>query len=195
MVTRLQGARWLLNLITATLLTGCFSSELPPIAAPSGLEKLLSVSDSAIPVTIRTAEFNERSLGHQYLFFLIPLTRIYVPTLTTDIRTQLSVACGIRGYRCSEEPTSTSKRMLEITIRDLTVNGYDLLVVRKPTASVTMSARLFEDGKLARACEERYIATNTAHYAFAAELQNALSESLLHGSYKLLDCLGLTQSS
>jgi hypothetical protein len=85
--------------------------------------------------------------------------------------------------------------MLEITIRDLTVNGYDLLVVRKPTASVTMSARLFEDGKLARACEERYIATNTAHYAFAAELQNALSESLLHGSYKLLDCLGLTQSS
>jgi hypothetical protein len=195
MVRRVRCARWLLTLTVITLLTGCFSSELPPVVPPSGFEKLLSVSDSAIPVTIQTAEFNERFLGHQYLFLLIPLTRIYAPTLATDIRTQLSVACGMRGYRCSEEPTSASKRMLEITIRDLTVNGYDLLVVRKPTASVTMSARLFENGKLTRACEERYIATNTAHYAFAAELQNALSESLLHGSYKLLDCLGLKQSS
>jgi hypothetical protein len=81
--------------------------------------------------------------------------------------------------------------VLEITIQDLHVNGYDLLVVRKPTASVTISGKLFDKGQLVRSCEESYVATNTAHYAFAAELQNALGESLLHGSYKLLDCLGM----
>ena len=85
--------------------------------------------------------------------------------------------------------------MLEITIRDLKVNGYDLLVVRKPTASVIIEGKLFENGQLTRSCEDSYIAANTSHYAFAAELQNALGESLLQGSYKLLDCLGLKQSS
>lgn len=195
MVRRFEGARWLLNFTLATLLTGCFVSEVPPVEPPSGLEKLLSVSDSDIPVRIQTEGFNDRSLGHQYLFFIIPLTRIYTPALVADIRTQLSVACGMRGYRCSEEPTSDAPRMLEITIRDLSVNGYDLLVMRKPTASVTIAGTLYENGHVTRSCEESYTATNTAHYAFAAELQNALGESLLHGSYKLLDCLGLKQSS
>jgi hypothetical protein len=195
MARHFQGARRLLNLTLSTLLTGCFSSELPPVDPPAGLEKLLSVSDSDIPVRIQTEGFNERSLGHQYLLFIIPLTRVYTPALGTDIRTQLSVACGMRGYRCSAEPTPTSPRMLEITIRDLSVNGYDLLVMRKPTASVTMAGKLYEKGQVIRACEENYTATNTSHYAFSAELQNALGETLLHGSYKLLDCLGLTQSS
>ncbi|MEY4667655.1 MAG: hypothetical protein RL518_354 [Pseudomonadota bacterium] len=195
MVRRFPGARWLLNVLLSILLTGCFASELPPLTPPSGLEKLLSVSDSTIPVRIQTEGLNDRSLGHQYLFLLLPLTRIHVPTLATDLRTQLSVACGVRGYRCSEEPTPTSKRVLEITIRDLSVNGYDLVVVRKPTASVTLSGQIFESGRLVRACEDHYTATNTAHYAFAGELQNALGEALLHGSYKLLDCLGMKQST
>ena len=195
MVRRFTGPRWLLNFTLITLLTGCFASELPPVEPPSGLEKLLSVSDSALPVRIQTEGFSDSSLGHQYLFFVIPLTRVYAPAVATDLRTQLSVACGMRGYRCSEEPTPASARMLEITIRDLTVNGYDLLVMRKPTASVTMAAKLYEKGQVTRACEESYTATNTAHYAFAAELQNALGESLLHGSYKLLDCLGLASNS
>ncbi|MEN9845874.1 MAG: hypothetical protein RIS36_1021 [Pseudomonadota bacterium] len=195
MVRRSAGVRWLLNFSLITLLTGCFASELPPVEPPPALEKLLSVSDSTIPVRIQTQAFNERSLGHQYLFFIIPLTRVYNPTLTADLRTQLSVACGMRGYRCSEEPNASSARMLEVTVHDLSVNGYDLLVIRKPTASVTLSAKLFEKGDLIRTCQESYTATNTAHYAFAAELQNALGESLLHGIYKLLDCLGFKQPS
>ena len=195
MIRRLKSAYWLSIFSATTLLTGCFASELPPVEPPTALNKLLSVSDSTIPVRIQTGDLQNRSVGHQYLFFIIPLTRVYAPTLQSDLRTQLSVACGMRGYRCSDEPTSPPKRMLEITIRDLRVNGYDLLVVRKPTASVIVEGKLFENGHLARSCEESYIATNTSHYAFEAELQNALGESLLHGSYKLLDCLGLKQSS
>ncbi len=191
MSRRSQGARWLITVTALTLLSGCFSSELPPITPPAALDKLLSVSDSTIPVQIQTDGLHDRSLGHQYLFFIIPLTRVYTPSLEADLRTQLSVACGMRGFRCSKEPSPTSTRVLEITIQDLHVNGYDLLVVRKPTASVTISGKLFDKGQLVRSCEESYVATNTAHYAFAAELQNALGESLLHGSYKLLDCLGI----
>jgi hypothetical protein len=194
MVRRLQGLTWLLSVAALTLLTGCFASELQPLEPPPALEKLLSVSDSAIPVRIQTEGFEDRSLGSQYLFFIIPVTRVYAPTLETDLRTQLSIACGMRGYRCREEPTTTSQRVLEITVRDLNVDGYDLLVVRKPTSSVTIAARIVENGEVVRACEDSYTATNTSHYAFAAELQHALGESLLHGSYRILDCLGLKQT-
>jgi hypothetical protein len=195
MVRRFKQAQWLLIISLTTLLTGCFASELPPLEPPSALEKLLSVSDSTIPVRIQTEGFEDRSLGHQYLFFIIPLTRIYAPTLSADLRTEISVACGMRGYRCDGEPSSNTGRLLEITVHDLSVNGYDLLVLRKPTASVTLSAKLFENGQLVRACEENYSATNTSRYAFSVELQNALGEVLLHGGYKLLDCLGLKQTS
>ena len=181
-------------LVAPFLLTGCFSTELIPLEPPSGLEKLINLSDSNVPVQIQTAGFHDHFVGHQYLFFAIPMTRIYLPSLEADTRMQLSVACGMRGCRCTESATQGATRVLEITIRDVSVNGYDLLVVRKPAASVTMSAELLENGEVVRSCEESYTATNTTHYAFTSELQSALSEALLQGSYKLLDCLGMSRS-
>jgi hypothetical protein len=175
--------------LASIALTGCFSTELEPLEPPSGLEKLESVSDTTIPVRLQTTGLQERTLGYQYLFMAIPLARVYAPNLENDLRLQLSVAGGLRGYRFIE-PTDTSKLLLEITVEELSVDGYDLIVVRKPTSSVTMKARLTRNGDVERECVESYQASNTAHYAFAGELQQALSESLLHGSYKLLDCLG-----
>jgi len=186
--------KWILALVTLPLLTGCFSTEITPLDPPSGLEKLIGLSDSNVPVQIHTAGFHDHSVGHQYLFFAFPMTRIYLPNLEADTRMELSVACGMRGYRCTDHATQGAKRVLEITIRDVSVNGYDLLVVRKPAASVTMSAQLFENGSVVRSCEESYTATNTTHYAFTAELQSALGEALLQGSYKLLDCLGMNRA-
>jgi hypothetical protein len=159
---------------------------------PSGLEKLLNVSDATIPVSIDTQGFHDRSLGHQYLFLAFPLTRIYVPSLASDAAMELSVACGMRGYHCATTSTPSARRTLAITVQDASVNGYDLIVARKPTASVTLTGKLMQDGEVIRSCEESYSATNTAHYAFNAELQHALGEALLQASYKVLDCLGLT---
>ncbi len=194
MVRRSPRIARILALVAPFFLTGCFSTELAPLEAPSGLEKLINLSDANVPVQIQTAGFHDHYLGHQYLFFAIPMTRIYVPDLEANTRMQLSVACGMRGYRCTESNTQGAKRVLHITIRDVSVNGYDLLVVRKPAASVTMAAQLVENGEVVRACEESYTATNTSHYAFANELHFALSEALLHGSYKLLDCLGMNRA-
>lgn len=170
--------------------------EMTELEPPSGLEKLIAVSDSTIPTSLDPQGLNERSLGHQYLFFAIPLTRVYVPSLERDTLMELSVACGMRGYRCeSGKPSSSTRRSLSIMLRDVSVNGYDLLVVRKPTASVTLAGTLTQDGVVTRSCEESVSATNTSHYAFNAELQHALGEALLQASYKLLDCLGLTGAS
>jgi hypothetical protein len=166
--------------------------EVTPLEAPSGLEKLIAVSDSTLPVSINTAGFDERSLGHQYLLMALPITRIYLPSLKSDLAMELSVACGMRGYRCSADYPGPSAQTLAIRLTDVSVNGYDLLFVRKPTASVTLSGELRRGGEVVRSCEESSSATNTAHYAFNAELQHALGEALLQASYKLLDCLGLS---
>jgi len=182
-------------LLLNTGLTGCFSVEVPPLEPPSGLEKLVAVSDSTIPVRIDTTHLHERSLGHQYLFFALPLTRLYSPTLESDLAMELSVACGMRGYKCVNQEEASAKRAITITVNDANINGYDLLVVRKPAASATLTGRLFESGQVVRECQAEASAINTSHYAFSAELQQALSEALLQGSYKLLDCLGLTDAS
>lgn len=178
--------------LLSSLLTGCFSMEMPELEPPSGLEKLVAVSDSTIPVTIDTRGLDQSTLGHQYLLFALPITRIYLPSLKGDLAMELSVACGMRGYRCVTTPPSSTQRTLSISVVDLSVNGYDLLFIRKPTASVTLSGVISQNGQVVRSCEESASATNTAHFAFNAELQHALGEALLQGSYKLLDCLGLT---
>jgi hypothetical protein len=183
----------IVGVLASLALTGCFSTELTPLEPPSGLEKLEAVSDTTVPIRLQTNGLQERSLGFQYLFMAIPVSRIYVPHLQSDVRQQLAVAGGLRGYRFTDASDS-SNLLLEIAIEELSVNGYDLLVVRKPTSSVTMKARLSKDGQVVRECVESYRSSNSAHYAFAGELQHALSESLLHGSYKMLDCLGLKGS-
>lgn len=168
--------------------------EVTPLEPPSGLHKLLGVSDVTIPVQIETSGLHDRSLGHQYLFF-IPITRLYLHSLAEDTAMELSVACGMRGYRCTQEQQQPTRYTLSVTLRDVSVNGYDLIFIRKPTASVTIAANLMENGRVVRSCEESASASNTAHYAFNAELQHALGEALLQSSYKVLDCLGLTNAS
>lgn len=192
MLRRSLFGSWAITLSVATCLTGCFPMEVTGLEAPSGLEKLLAVSDSNVPISIDTRGYQNRSLGHQYLLMAIPITRIYLPSLEGDTALQLSVACGMRGYRCSTNPSNVGQQTLAITVTDVNINGYDLLVVRKPTASVTLTGELRRGGEVVRSCEESSSATNTAHYAFNAELQHALGEALLQASYKLLDCLGLT---
>jgi len=195
MLRRIEHLTQILVLIALPLLTGCFSMELTPLEPPTGLDKLIDISDSTIPVQVHTNGLHERTLGHQYLMLALPLTRIYQPSLSSDAAMELSVACGMRGYHCSTNTQLGSKRRLSVELLDVTINGYDLLVVRKPTASVTMSAQLFEDNRVVRSCEESTTATNTAHYAFNAELQHAIGEALLQNSYKLLDCLGVLNPS
>jgi hypothetical protein len=156
---------------------------------PDGLRKLTQLSDATLPVRLRTADLTESFRGFQYLLMVIPFSRIYTPALEEDLLLQLSVASGMRGYAIDRVSESEERPLVvEIEIKSLSVNGYDLLVVRKPTATISLVARMFEHGALIRECPIEYTATDAAHFAFTTELQNALTESLLQSSYKMLDC-------
>jgi len=170
-------------------LTACFSTHLPALEAPSGLDKLRSLSERSVPLTIDAGNISKEKLGFQYLLVAIPFSRIYDPNIETDAELQFSVAGGLRGYTFTK-PSTSSPRSLKLSVLSADLDGYDLLFVRKPTASVTLFAALSENGSVVRECTEKGVASNTAHYAFSVELQSALGEALLQASYKILDCLG-----
>ena len=175
------------------LLSGCFAVSLPQETPPDGLLKLAQLSDVTLPVRITTDDLTESYRGFQYLFLVFPMSRIYTPSLPTDMLLQLSIAGGLRGYSFTHLREESSPPLyVEIRITDASVNGYDLIFVRKPTASVALEARLFENGVLKKMCAISHSASDTAYYAFSTELQIALSEALLQSSYKLLDCLEIS---
>lgn len=174
-------------------LTGCFSTDLPAIEAPSGLDKLKKLTETTVPVRIDVGDLSQQKLGYQYLLVALPFTRIYGPNLKSDTELQFSVAGALRGYRF-REALPTSERFISLSVVSADLDGYDLLFIRKPTASVTLTAVMYDHGTVVRSCQEIGEASNTAHYAFSIELQSALAEALLQASYKTLDCLGLTES-
>lgn len=175
------------------LVSGCFAVSLPQETPPDGLLKLAQLSDATLPVRITTDDLTESYRGFQYLFLAFPFSRVYTPTLPSDLLLQLSIAGGMRGYSFSLLHGDTTPPLyVDIRITKTSVNGYDLIFVRKPTASVSLEARLYEHGSLKRECSISHSASDAAHYAFSTELQVALSEALLQSSYKLLDCLEIT---
>lgn len=184
---------WLLG-GSGLLLSGCFAVSLPPENAPDGLQKLTQLSDATLPVRIKTGDLAEGIRGFQYLFMAVPFSRVYTPTLKRDLILQLSVAGGMRGYAIDDvEETESRPLLIEIDIHSLSVNGYDLLFIRKPTASISLTARMYEHGVLIRECPVQYSASDAAQFAFTTELQNALSEALLQSSYRILDCFEINE--
>lgn len=172
--------------------SGCFSVSLPEQTPPDGLHKLAQLSDVRLPVRISTDGMEASRRGFQYLFLALPVSRVYTPTLAADLLTQLSVAGGLRGYSFRQlADNEVAPLYLDLRITETSVNGYDLLFIRKPTASVALDAKLIERGVVNRECAVAESASNTAHFAFSAELQSALAEALLQSSYKALDCLSL----
>jgi hypothetical protein len=184
--------RNLVTTITTVLLSGCFSVDLPPQTPPDGLRKLAQLSDVNLPVRISTDGLTDSRRGFQYLFMALPISRVHTPNLANDALTQLSVAGGLRGYSFRLlNDNETTPLYLDLRITDASVNGYDLLFIRKPTSTVSLDAKLIEGGIVKRECSVTQSASNTSHFAFSAELQSALGEALLQSSYKALDCLSL----
>ncbi len=193
MVRHLRGLGFKLLSIAAPILSGCFAVSLPPETPPDGLRKLTQLSDATLPVRIKTGDLTESFRGFQYLFMVIPFSRVYTPTLREDLLLQLSVAAGMRGYAIAEVGESEERPLVvELDLKSLSVNGYDLLFVRKPTATISFMARMYERGEVIRECPIEYRATDAAQFAFTTELQNALTEALLQSSYQTLDCFEIT---
>lgn len=171
-------------------LSGCFSTTLPPIGPPKGIERLLRTADRTIVFSISPTAFPDTA-GHQFLFFLFPVTRIYTPHATKAIATALSIDGASKGYKLVPQSTSRNPLALRITVLDLSVSGFDLLFLRRPSASITLKGELESNGALLRGCEVQATESRTKAYAFEQELNGVLWMAIQSASAKLFSCLRL----
>lgn len=178
----------------AYALTGCFSTELPPLTPPPATARLEGLADAEIAVTIDDAHVR----GHRGYQFLtaVPVTRVYTPSLVSDVMDSLKVQVGLRGYRAvAPEQASAPAYRLDVVIEDFTVSGYCYAIVRRPKASTVLSGTLRSPtGEVLRQCSGDAKFGLTTKFAFAEELNEVRRIALTDAAKALLECLELKKA-
>ncbi|NDC76950.1 MAG: universal stress protein [Chitinophagia bacterium] len=190
-------ARWMFGSVSRYLLT---HPPAPVLSIPgnlpdgeTGFRKILLAADLSAPLPVAQMaflkDFAERQQAELGLLHIRVDGEIPAPD---EARTVTGLTQAL-GARLEEHTLGKGEHVADAILSHLRENGYDLLVVRKPTASVSIKGSLYRDDQLTRECEATSVASSAASYAFAGELQTAEAEVLLNASADLLNCLGLDE--
>lgn len=180
-----------LTAILCIALVGCFSSSLSPTTvAPREVERLRLLAEKRLPLSLKLTTPPATAVGYQYILLMFPVARVYAPALRQDVVDGLTATAAAAGHSIETLSASqvTSPR-LEVTASNVTVSGYDLIFVRRPSASITLKATLSSPGRLDRTCEAFGSVTRTKRFAFAPELEQVLRESIEAATRDLAACL------
>lgn len=170
---------------------GCFSSTLSSTTvAPREVERLRILADKHLPLSLKLTSPRDAAVGYQYILLALPVARVYAPSLLRDLIDGLTTAAASSGYSVDLlQPSQAASPRLEVVASDITVSGYDLLVVRRPSASITLKGTLSSPAGVDRVCEVVGSETRTSRFAFTPELEEVLRESVDKATRKLLSCL------
>lgn len=189
----------ILGLLATTALTGCFSQPLAPFEYPPELQRLLTIPSRPLQLVVTTPE-STRSVGHQYLFLIVPVTWVSVPHLEREANTLVASAAARRGWKVQPRQLddsgvlstpAESAPVLRVTITELSLSGYDLLFVRRPYASVEVQGTFQRGAAPARRCEVSHQTGSMERFAFGPELSRTLEAALRTSFEELLRCLGV----
>ena len=186
---RLRVSKALLPLLCA--LSACFRVELGQFETPAEVTSLVESASRhlALRVTNPTADANH---GYQFLLFAIPVTRVFPDGLAELVVSKLTMYAGFagNGLHTDTEAARTTPRV-EARVESVSVNGYDLLVTRRPSASIALSATLFGRDGLVRECKAQASFSQFSKFAFEQELKHVLDRATDAAARDLLECLGL----
>jgi hypothetical protein len=189
-------AAWRLGLLACTLyLIGCFRVELGAFHSPPQLRDLVEASSNPLPLSV-TYPLSDSSHGYQFLLGVIPVTRVFPDDLNNLVIAKLAMYAGFSRY--GVEVVSPSEKIiprLEVVIQEVAVNGYDLVVTRRPSASITLSGTLRQVDGHVRECRATGSFAEFSRFAFAEDLKLALEKAADKAAQDLLECLGLFSKS
>jgi hypothetical protein len=172
-------------------LSACFRAELGRFETPPEIDNLADSASRHLALSV-TNPRADSSHGYQFLLFIIPVTRVFPDGLAELVATKLTMYAGFSGNGLHQDlkadhPTSR----LTAHVDSVSVNGYDLLVTRRPSASITLRAALYtRDGSI-RECKARGSFSEFSKFAFEEELRHALDRATDAAARELLECLGL----
>ena len=183
----------LLASCTLVALQACFSTHLQSFEPLPQLEQLVESSPTKIALHVQRSD-TDSSAGNQFLFFIIPVTRVFPDTTEAIVRSKFITRAGLAGIglttTAENSPPVTPR--IDVQIDSVAVSGYDLFVVRRPAASISLTATLVTHDGTSRRCSTSASYATFARFAFAKQLEQAIEEASDSAAVKALTCLGLT---
>lgn len=176
-------------LLLGILLQGCFSTRLTSFTPPDHLGELTESAAIQIPMLV-TNEVEDQSHGFQFLLGFIPVTRIFPDSLSEMVTAKMATYAGFRNFGLVARASNVSAvPRVETSIEEVRINGYDLLVARRPSASVSLRAVLLTRDGVRRECHGAGSFAEFSRFAFERDLEHALEEAVDRAAQQTIKCI------
>jgi len=172
-------------------LCGCFTTHLNNYENTPGLDSLVSSAEHALTLNVVNPSPNV-SRGFQFLLGILPTSRVFTEDLEAIVTSRLQFHAGSAGYGLtSSDKSPHTQPTIMVNISDATINGYDLLFIRRPSAYVTLEGTLFNHSGVVTGCVESGSYSELSKFAFESDLTRALESAADQAAQKLTKCLGI----
>lgn len=170
------------------LTTSCVVTPLSPPPLSDDIIRLSELNYNSIILDVSdtsSTSQNSKTVGRQFLFIILPFGRIEMQKPTATLFNTAFNSLTLHGYKPTEAGARLKK--LKISIEDVSLYGYDLIFLRRVSASVTLRANLSDlnDNLLlswtATASRKRW-----EKFAFAPQLNYVFNQALSEAMDKLL---------
>jgi len=179
-------------LLSFVLLTGCFSTHLQQDNNTAEIRSLVNSTQRSLALEVHDSH-RSSSRGYQFLLGILPVARIFTDNICDTVTSKLQYHAGREGLGLHTRSAALSTiPRLHITVVDLTVNGYDLVIMRRPAAHITLRGTLSTAGGGEYTCEERGSDSTLSRFAFSSDLNQVLESAVGTAAAKLLRCLSLS---
>jgi hypothetical protein len=181
-----------LALLMVSLLSACFPAVIQPFSYPPEAQRLLALGERPLAVSIHGLA-PDRTLGNQFLAVAFPVTRVYAPNIEREIEMHLALEAAARHYKLIPAQSDSHQvgPLLTVNVTELGLSGYDLIFIRRPSATLDVIATLDLPHQPPRSCSTNVEVTKTRNFAFNSQLSDVLRTALEQTSRDLFNCLGL----
>jgi hypothetical protein len=124
---------------------------------------------------------------------VLPIARVFTEDLEAIVASRLQFHAGRAGYGLiSSGNAPTDRPRLIVTISEATINGYDLLFIRRPSAFMVLEGTLVDQSGVVNRCAESGSYSELSKFAFADDLTRALESAADNAALRLTKCLGIS---
>ncbi len=177
--------------IVILYLSGCLHTPLSPRPALPGLLTLNSLNSR--PLRLEVTSNTKPSLGHQFLFLVIPFGRISLPQSAEYLYNQLFEDLVVHGARVTpllEHSFAIPKFKVEVL--DINETAYDFIFIRWIRCSISVRVSYSPSHDIQGEPVEISESTSTlSPFAFRKELQQSLSNTVKKVSLRILPLAGI----
>ena len=156
--------------ITILLCNGCITSNISQNSLEPASIKLAHLQTKTLG--LKVTKTIDNYAGHQYLLFIIPFGKVKIKDPVNDIFNITFRELALRGFQVAE-----ANNQLEIEINDLSLSAYDLFLTRNLSSELSISCKLYRNGKLSKISLQKSTLSRFKSYGFEQQLKSLWQEN------------------